>query len=489
MTEPQDAEQQIRSDRLAKLDELRAGGTEPYPNSFEGRVPIAEVRSRYEGLEAGAETGERVRVAGRIMGRRGHGKAQFLDLDDGAARIQLHATADATPDYEAFRDLDLGDVIGVDGEVFQSRRGELSIRVEAWQLLAKCLRPLPEKWHGLTDTELRYRHRYVDLITSEESRRDAVARSRAITAIRATLDEAGFVEVETPVLQPIYGGGAARPFTTESEEYERTLYLRIATELYLKRLIVGGLDRVYELGKDFRNEGVSFKHSPEFTMLEWYQAYADYRDGMALVEQVVSRAGTAVGCEIDLSPPWPRRTLREAIIEEAGIDPLADRDRDRLVRFMQEQGLDTSGDHTWANAVDHLLGHFVEARTTTPVFIVDYPVELSPFSKRKAGDPSLVERFEPLCNGMELGNGYSELNDPVEQRARFEEQRRAAAMGDEETQPMDEDYLLALEYGMPPTCGVGIGIDRLMMVLLNRPSIREVILFPAMRPRQEPGEP
>jgi lysyl-tRNA synthetase, class II len=371
----------------------------------------------------------------------------------------------------------------VDGEVFSSRRGELSVRVEGWQLLAKCLRPLPEKWHGLTDTELRYRHRYVDLITSEESRRDAVARSRAVTAIRTALDESGFVEVETPVLQPIYGGGAAKPFTTESNEYERTLYLRIATELYLKRLIVGGLDRVYELGKDFRNESVSFKHSPEFTMLEWYQAYADYRDGMELVEQVVSRAGAAAGCEIDLSPPWPRRTLREAIVEEAGIDPLEDRDRDRLVRFMQGKGMDTSGDHTWANAVDHLLGHFVEARTTTPVFIVDYPVELSPFSKRKADDPTLVERFEPLCNGMELGNGYSELNDPVEQRARFEQQRQAAAMGDEETQPMDEDYLLALEYGMPPTCGVGIGIDRLMMVLLNKPSIREVILFPAMRPR------
>ncbi len=487
--ERHDAEEQIRRDRIGKVDALRAGGGDPYPSSYSGRTRIADVRARFAGLEAGAETGERVRLAGRIMGRRGHGKAQFLDLDDGLARIQLHATADVTPRYEEFGDLDIGDVIGVDGEVFQSRRGELSVRVEEWQLLAKCLRPLPEKWHGLTDTELRYRHRYVDLITSEDSRREAVARSRAVTAIRAALDDAGFVEVETPVLQPIYGGGAAKPFTTESNEYDRTLYLRIATELYLKRLIVGGLDRVYELGKDFRNESVSFKHSPEFTMVEWYQAYADYWDGMDLVEQVVSRAGAAVGCEIDLSPPWPRRTLREAIIEEAGIDPLEDRDRDRLVRFMQEQGVDTSGDHTWANAVDHLLGHFVEARTTRPVFIVDYPVELSPFSKRKADDPTLVERFEPLCNGMELGNGYSELNDPAEQRARFEEQRRAAAMGDEETQPMDEDYLLALEYGMPPTCGVGIGIDRLMMVLLDKPSIREVMLFPPMRPRggQPPG--
>ncbi|MDX6524028.1 MAG: lysyl-tRNA synthetase, class [Gaiellales bacterium] len=483
MSEQPDTEQQIRQDRLAKVEAVRAADGDPYPTSFPDRTPIAELRRRHGQLEPGTDSGQRVRVAGRIMARRGHGKAQFLDLVDGGGRIQLHATADATPDYERFGDLDLGDLIGVEGEVFQSRRGELSVRVEWWQLLAKCLRPLPEKWHGLTDTELRYRHRYVDLITSEEARAEAIARSRAITAIRAALDEAGFVEVETPVLQPLYGGGAAKPFTTESNELERTLYLRIATELYLKRLVVGGLDRVYELSKDFRNEGVSHKHSPEFTMLEWYQGYADYRDGMDLVEQVVARAGAAAGSSIDLSPPWPRRTLRQAIIDEAGIDPLADQDRDRLVSFMQQQGIDTAGDHTWANAVDHLLSHFVEARTTSPVFIIDYPVELSPFSKRKADDPTLVERFEPLCNGMELGNGYSELNDPIEQRLRFEQQRRAAEAGDQETQPMDEDYLLALEYGMPPTCGVGIGIDRLMMVLLDKPSIREVILFPALRPR------
>ena len=489
MSEPTGTEEQIRADRIAKVEAVRAAGGEPYPASFEGRVPIADVRRRFESLEAGSETGERVRLAGRVMGRRGHGKAMFLDLVDAGARLQLHATVDATPDYEPFGETDLGDVIGVEGEVFQSRRGELSVRVNEWQLLAKCLRPLPEKWHGLTDTEQRYRQRYVDLITSEESRADAVARSRAITAIRAALDEEGFVEVETPVLQPIYGGGAAKPFTTESNELERTLYLRIATELYLKRLVVGGLERVYELGKDFRNESISFKHSPEFTMLEWYQAYADYRDGMALVERVVARAGAAAGSPVDLTPPWPRRTLRQAILDEAGIDPLADHDRDRLVEFMRDDGLDTSGDHTWANAVDHLLSHYVEARTTSPVFIIDYPVELSPFSKRKADDPTLVERFEPICNGMELGNGYSELNDPVEQRARFEEQLRAAAAGDEETQPMDEDYLRSLEYGMPPTCGVGIGIDRLMMVLLGKPTIREVILFPALRPRDGDGVP
>jgi lysyl-tRNA synthetase, class II len=483
MSDPHSAELQIRADRLAKVEVVRAAGGEPYPTTFADRTPIAEVRERFAGLEAGAETGERLRLAGRVMGRRGHGKAMFLDLVDHRDRIQLHATVDATPRYEEFGETDLGDLVGVEGEVFQSRRGELSLRVSEWQLLAKCLRPLPEKWHGLTDTEQRYRHRYVDLITSEEARQDAIARSRAISAIRSVLDGDGFVEVETPVLQPIYGGGSALPFTTYSNELQRTVYLRIATELYLKRLVVGGLERVYEIGKDFRNESVSFKHSPEFTMLEWYQAYADYRDGMALVEKVVSQAGAAARSEVDLTPPWPRRTLRQAIIEEAGIDPMADRDRDRLVEFMRGAGIDTASDHTWAQAVDHLLSHFVEARATAPVFIIDYPVELSPFSKRSPSDPDVVERFEAFCNGMEIGNAYSELNDPIEQRARFEEQMRAAAAGDEQTQPMDEDFLLALEYGMPPTCGVGIGIDRLMMMLLGKRTIRDVILFPALRPR------
>ena len=481
MSEPGDTEQQIRQDRLAKLAAARSRGVDPYPTGFPRRVPVAVLRERFGELEPGTDSGQRLRVAGRVMARRGHGKAQFLDLVDASGRIQLHATADITPGYEEFGDLDLGDLIGVEGEVFQSRRGELSVRVESWQLLAKCLRPLPEKWHGLTDVEQRYRHRYVDLITNEQSRVDAIARSRAVTAMRAALDEEGFVEVETPVLQPLYGGGAAKPFTTHSNELERDLYLRIADELYLKRLIVGGLDRVYELSKDFRNESISFKHSPEFTMLEWYQAYADYRDGMELVEKVVSRAGAAAGSTLDLTPPWPRRSLREAITEAAGIDPLADRDRERLVSFMQEQGMDTSGDHTWAQAVDHLLSHFVESRVTTPLFITDYPVELSPFSKRSPDDDALVERFEAFCGGMEIANAYSELNDPLEQRERFEQQRRAAAAGDEETTPMDEDFLLALEYGMPPTCGVGIGIDRLMMVLLDKRNIREVILFPALR--------
>ena len=469
-----DAEDRIRADRIAKVDAMRAAGVDPYPARTPARVPVEEVRARFGGLEAGAETGERLAVAGRIAARRGHGKAMFLDLADRTGRLQLHATLDGLGEerYAALSDSDLGDVVAAEGEVFVSRRGELSVRVAEWHLLAKCLRPLPEKWHGLTDVELRHRRRYVDLLVNEDSRRLALARPRMVTAMRAALDADGFVEVETPVLQPIYGGASAQPFTTYYNEFERDFYLRIADELYLKRLIVGGLERVYEIGKDFRNEGVSFKHNPEFTMLEWYEAYGDYEDGMRRVENVVAAAGAAAGSEIDLTPPWRRRTLREAITEHAGIDPMADRDRDRLVAFLDEKEIDTSGDRTWADAVDHLLSHFVEPQIEQPTFLIDYPVELSPLAKRSPSDPGVVERFEAFTVGMEIANGYTELNDPADQAARFEEAGQA-----------DEDYVTALEYGMPPTVGVGIGIDRLAMALLGVRSIREVILFPTLRER------
>ena len=469
-----DAEDRIRADRIAKVAAMRAAGVDPYPARVPGRTAVADVRERFGGLEAGAETGERVALAGRIAARRGHGKAMFLDLADRSGKLQLHATHDVLGDaaYAGLQDCDLGDVVAAEGEVFSSRRGELSLRVQSWTLLAKCLRPLPEKWHGLADVELRHRRRYVDLIVNEDAVRVALARSRMVTAMRGVLDGDGFVEVETPVLQPVYGGAAARPFTTFYGEFERDFYLRIADELYLKRLIVGGLERVYEIGKDFRNEGVSFKHNPEFSMLEWYEAYADHAAAMERVERVVAAAGQAAGSDIDLTPPWPRVSLRDAIRERAGIDPMADRDRDRLTAFMREQGVDTAADETWADAVDHLLSHFVEPAIERPTFLVGYPVELSPLAKRSPDDPGVVERFEAFCMGMEIANGYTELNDPADQAARFD------AAGHR-----DDDYVLALEYGMPPTAGVGIGIDRLAMVLTGVRSIREVILFPTMRDR------
>jgi lysyl-tRNA synthetase class 2 len=481
-------EERIRADRLAKVEAVRAAGGDPYPARAVVREPVADVRARHAGLAAGDETDDRVHLAGRISGRRGHGKAMFLDLSDRSGQLQLHATLDglgAEP-YAGLQEIDLGDIVAVAGVVFCSRRGELSVRLDEWSLLAKCLRPLPDKFHGLTDAELRLRRRYLDLLVNEGSRELAVARSRIVTAVRSALDGEGFLEVETPVLQPLYGGGAARPFTTHYNEYDRTYYLRIATELYLKRLIIGGLERVYELGKDFRNEGVSFKRSPEFTMVEWYEAYGDYQTAMAITERLTAAAAAAAGSALDMTPPWPRRTLREAITAEAGIDPMADRDLERLLAHMRDDGVDVAADHTWAQAVDHLLSHYVEPRITTPVFLTDYPVELSPFAKRSPREPQLTERFEAFCAGMEFANGFSELNDPADQRERFLAARLDAAAGDEEAVPMDEDFLTALEYGMPPTAGCGIGIDRLAMVLTGTRSIREVILFPPTRERDQP---
>jgi lysyl-tRNA synthetase class 2 len=411
----------------------------------------------------------------------------FLDLDDRSGRIQLQAKADVLgPERMAqLLDLDLGDLVGVDGLAFRSRRGELSLRVEDFTVLAKSLRPPPDKFHGLQDVETRFRHRELDLIANPEARDLFVMRAKAISAVRRYLDDEGFIEVETPVLQPLYGGALARPFTTHHNALDRMLYLRIATELYLKRLIVGGLEKVYELGKDFRNEGVSFKHNPEFTMVEWYEAYADYTDEMRRVEQMVAFVARECGYrgDVDLQPPWPRITLRDAILERTGIDVLAHRERDALLAAVEASDrveLPTE-DRTWAQLVDDLLSKYVEPEITNPVFIIDYPVELSPFAKAHRSQPGLVERFEAFASGMEFANAFTELNDPDEQRARFEAQARHAAEGDEEAQPFDEAFLAALEHGMPPTGGVGVGIDRLVMMMTGRRSIREVVLFPAMR--------
>ncbi len=409
----------------------------------------------------------------------------FLDLLDRSGRIQLQARVDELGEegLERLLHLDIGDVIGVDGVAFRSRRGEPTLRVTDFTLLAKSLRPPPEKHHGLQDVETRFRHRELDLMANEEARELFVMRARVISAVRRYLDREGFIEVETPVLQPLYGGAAARPFTTHHNALDRNFYLRIATELYLKRLIVGGLERVYELGKDFRNEGVDSTHNPEFTMVEFYEAYADYLAIAERTEQLVAYVVSEAGYEgaIDFSPPWRRETLAGSILERTGVDILRFRERDALAAEMCARGIEVPASDTWPQLVDELLSKHVEPTLTQPTFLLDYPVELSPFAKRHRETEGLVERFEAFVAGIEIANAFTELNDPDEQRRRFEAQRALAGAGDLEAQPYDEAFLQALEQGMPPTAGVGIGIDRLVMVLSGRHSIREVVLFPAMR--------
>ncbi len=486
MAAPGGGEAELLAARRRKLEALRDAGVDPYPHAYPGVRPVAEVKAPHEGLEPGEETDDRVRVAGRLAARRGQGKAAFLDLVDRSGRLQLHARADVLgrESLDRLVALDLGDLIGADGTVFRTRRGELSLNVQAWTLLAKSLRPPPEKHHGLQDMETRLRHRDLDLIANEESRALFITRARVVTEIRRFLDAAGFVEVETPVLQPIYGGALARPFTTYFNALDQQMYLRIATELYLKRLIVGGLERVYEIGKDFRNEGLSPKHNPEFTMLEWYEAYADWEVVADRCERLVSGVAEAVGAEgeIDWSRPWRRETLAGSIAARTdGLDVLATRSLEGLQAAMRERGMEVPDEPTWAQLVDHLVTKHVEPTLRQPTLLHDYPVELSPFAKRHRTAPGLVERFEAFAGGIEFANAFSELNDPDDQRARFEEQARHAAAGDEEAQPFDEDYLRALEQGMPPTGGIGIGIDRLVMLMTGRRTIREVVLFPALR--------
>ncbi|MCW3006431.1 MAG: lysyl-tRNA synthetase [Solirubrobacterales bacterium] len=480
---------ELLAQRRAKLDRLRADGIDPFPHAFPGVVASARVAAEHEELPAGEETDDHYRVAGRLAARRGQGKMAFLDLVDRSGRIQLQARADVLgPErMERLLSLDLGDLIGVDGVAIRSRRGEISLRVDDFTVLAKSLRPPPDKHHGLADVETRYRQRELDLIANDEARDLFVLRAKVVAAVRRQLDADGFVEVETPVLQPLYGGALARPFVTHHNELDRDLYLRIATELYLKRLIVGGLERVYELGKDFRNEGVSPKHNPEFTMVEWYEAYADYADAAARLERLVAGVAEAIGYdgELDFSPPWRRVTLRDAILDATGVDILASRDRDVLAAAIDAAqpalGLSTDG-RTWPQLVDDVFSKAVEPTLVQPTLVIDYPVELSPFAKRhRSGEEGLVERFEAFAAGMEIANAFSELNDPDDQRARFEEQVRYAAAGDDEAQPFDELFLTALEHGMPPTGGLGMGIDRLVMIMSGRRSIREVVLFPAMR--------
>jgi lysyl-tRNA synthetase, class II len=479
------ADEPLLAARRRKLESLRGAGIDPFPHEFDGVESIAAVRAAHQGLASGDETEVRHRVAGRLAARRGQGKMAFLDLVDRSGRIQLQARVDelGPEGMDRLLGLDLGDLIGVDGQAFMSRRGELTLRVLDFTLLAKSLRPPPEKHHGLTDVETRFRRRELDLIANEEARELFITRARVISAVRRFLDSEGFVEVETPVLQPLYGGALARPFTTHHNALNREFYLRIATELYLKRLIVGGLERVYELGKDFRNEGVDTTHNPEFTMLEWYEAYADYEDIADRCERLVAYVAAEAGYsgKIDLSPPWRRERLPQAILDRTGIDIMELSTREELAEAMAARGLSVKSEDTWPQLVDELLSKHVEPTLIEPTFLLDYPVSLSPFAKRHRSIPGLVERFEAYIGGLEVANAFTELNDPDEQRQRFEEQRALAGAGDEETQPYDEAFLEALEQGMPPTGGIGIGIDRLVMVLTGRRSIREVVLFPAMR--------
>src|SRR3954447_20665527 len=492
MSEPGDeerSESHVLAERREKLPRLRASGVEPFPHSFEGRTEIATVRAAHEGLAAGEETEDRYRVAGRVAARRGHGKAAFRDLVDGSGRMQLHAREDVLGEgsFERLVGLDLGDIIGAEGIAFATKRGELSLRVESWTLLAKSLRPPPDKYHGLEDVETRSRRRELDLIANPEVRELFAKRTASISAIREWLDAEGFVEVETPVLQPLYGGALARPFVTHHNALDRTLYLRIATELYLKRCIVGGIDRVYELGKDFRNEGIDHTHNPEFTMVEWYEAYADYMDAADRLERLVAHVAERVlgttkvereGAEIDLAPPWQRVTLRDAIKERTGLDIVERPSREELAAALGREPEPAEG---WGKLVDGVLSKLVEPTLIQPTFILDYPVELSPFAKRHRSAEGFVERWEAFVGGVEIANAFSELNDPDEQRSRFEQQAEELRRGDQDAQPFDEAFVEALEQGMPPTGGAGLGIDRLVMILAGARNLREVVLFPAMR--------
>ena len=449
------------------------------PKRFPDRDAIADLRAATDGIEAGGELEDTRRLAGRVMARRDMGKLVFLDLVDRSGRIQLMCDTSRTGEL----DVHLGDVVGVAGRPAKSRRGEPSLAVDKLTILARNRSPLPDTFHGLTDTESRYRKRYLDLLMNDETRELFVFRSLVVSAIRGFLDSDGFVEVETPILQPRYGGAFAQPFVTHSQELDVDLYLRIATELYLKRLIVGGLERVYEIGKDFRNESVSYKHQPEFTMLEWYEAYADYEDTMARIEALVEQVSQAVlgttrvtfrEQEISLERPWRRIRFVDALEELE----LWTRDADELRAWLQERGVDTKADKDWPQLVDHAFSHFVEPGLVQPTIVHDYPIELSPFARLTDGDPTLTERFEYFAGGMELGNAFTEINDAEEQSARFEAQSEHV-----EGERGDPDYVEALSYGMPPTGGLGLGIDRLTMVLAGRDTIRDVILFPALRER------
>ena len=482
---------QLLQIRREKLKQLQDSGNDPFLiTRFVADHDSANIKDNFDALE-----GKEVSLAGRLMSKRGMGKVSFCDLQDKSGRIQLYARKDEMDEaeYNRFKKYDIGDIVGVHGVVFRTQRGEMSVRVIKVTLLSKSLLPLPEKFHGLTSTELRYRQRYVDLIVNPEVKRNFIIRSRFIKFMRDYLDNMGYIEVETPVLNTIAGGAAARPFITHHNTLDIDMYMRIATELPLKRLIVGGMDRVYEIGRIFRNEGMDPKHNPEFTTVELYQAYADFHDMMDIAEGVLSGAAREIlggyqvewlGEQIDLTPGWRRLTMVDAVKEYAGVDFGAISDDAQAVEAAKAIGVELAdaAEKTWGNALYACFDQRVEEKLIQPTFITMYPVEVSPLTKRSPADPRLTERFELFICHSELANAYSELNDPIDQRQRFQKQVEQRERGDDETEMMDEDFLTALEYGMPPTGGLGIGIDRCVMLLTNNDSIREVLLFPTMKP-------
>ena len=486
----------ITQQRLDKLQALRERGVNPYPNRYHRTHTVQQARDLFE---QGKVTADLVlSLAGRIVAQRGMGKAAFADIRDGSGKIQAYFRSDELGEekYGIVQDLDIGDFVGVSGRLFMTRSGEITLRVSDFTILAKSLEPLPEKWHGLVDVEKRYRQRYLDLISNESARNTFLVRSRVVAAVRRFLDSRGFIEVETPMLHSVPGGARARPFVTHHQALDEDLYLRIATELHLKRLIVGGFDKVYEIGRIFRNEGISTKHNPEFTTLESYEAYADYNDVMKMAEEMISQVAQEVlGTTkinfgeniIDFTPPWQRVTLRDAILQACDIDIVKclQVGAQGLRDAMKAVGMELEETLNPAYLIDKLLSTYVEPNLVQPTFLLDYPVDTTPLAKRKPENETLVERFEIFVAGMEIGNAFTELNDPIEQADRFTAQEECRIrFGDQEAEQYQEDFILAMRYGMPPTGGLGVGIDRLVMLLTNQQSIREVILFPQLKTRQ-----
>jgi lysyl-tRNA synthetase class 2 len=483
--------------RIQKVKELRSLGLNPYRSKFPVETSTAFLLERYASADPKELEEKKVAcsVAGRIMALRSFGKAAFCHIQDAEGRIQIYMKKELLGDdaYALFQKLDLGDIIAVEGRLFRTKTHELTIEVSSFVLLTKSLRPLPEKWHGLTDVETRYRQRYVDLMVNPDVRKTFVMRSRLIRAIRSFLDDRGFLEVETPMMQGIPGGATARPFMTHHNALGINLYLRIAPELYLKRLIVGGFEKVYEINRNFRNEGISTVHNPEFTMLEFYTAHQDYTDLMNLTEELIPHASRTVlgtlkiqyeGKEIDLSPPWERLTLKEAVLKHSGISPSALSDPAKALEWARREGIPLKGNESPEKVLAEIFEKKVEEILIRPTFVTEYPTELSPLAKRKESDPEVTERFELFIAGMEIANAFTELNDPEDQRERFLAQEALREKGDEEAQKLDEDFIRALEYGLPPTAGEGIGIDRLAMLLTGSSSIRDVILFPQLKPEK-----